>query len=351
MNQVRTTWQQVTDYNRLHRNGSIATAQLRVSIGQEQREISIEPGAPCRIGRSPHNTIALPNESVSRAHAMVQFTDSGSCYLYDLDSRNGTLVNGRRVSAPTLLRHGDRITIGPYSLGFVHEDAAALPPAPMAASATETIVGAEQQQVTTVVVNIRDYVALDRRLGAALLAEIVAALHQESRGILEDMGAWTQKYVGPTILAIWVHRSIKPPLNVVLSAFESVSRIARAAAGLQAKFGLDAAVQISAGLETGKTSLASLDSGGTSDLAALDDAVNRAFRIDSSAKQLDREIAFGAATGEILLQGVPLKDIAQQRSVALDGSAEPASLWVMTLDSLSRMLVALPQRTVRIQLP
>ena len=289
----------------------------------------------------------MPNESVSRAHAVVQFTDAGSCYLYDLDSRNGTLVNGRRISVPTMLRDGDRITIGPYTLGFVHEQAASLPPS----GVPDTQASAGQQQVTTVVVNIRDHADLEGRLGAQRLAEIVAALHNEARPILEEMGAWTQKSVGPAILAIWVHRSIKPPLNVVLSAFESVSRIARAADRLRQQFGLDAGVRVSAGIETGKTSLDNLDSHGSADLAALDDAVNRAFRMDSSATELDREIAFGAATGDILLQGVALGEIAQQRSVLFEGVAEPAALWVMTLDSLSRMLVALPQRTVRIALP
>jgi len=293
----------------------------------------------------------LPNESVSRAHAVVQFTDAGSCYLYDLDSRNGTLVNGRRISVPTMLRDGDRITIGPYTLGFVHEQATSVPAAGLPSGVPDTHASAGQQQVTTVVVNIRDHADLEGRLGAQRLAEIVAALHNEARPILEEMGAWTQKSVGPAILAIWVHRSIKPPLNVVLSAFESVSRIARAAGRLQQQFGLEAGIRVSAGIETGKTSLDNLDSHGSADLAALDDAVNRAFRMDSSATELDREIAFGAATGDILLQGVALREIAQQRTVAFEGVAEPAALWVMTLDSLSRMLVALPQRTVRIALP
>ena len=340
----------IPDYNRFHEDGSVATAHLTVSIGQEQRECSIDVGAPCRIGRSPHNTIALPNESVSRAHAMVQSTDSGVCYLYDLDSRNGTLVNGRRVSVPTLLRDGDRITIGPYTLGFVHEQPAQVPPAGLPFDAPVTHVS-EQQQVTTIVVNIRDYAELERHLGAQRLAEIVAELHLQARPILEDMGAWTQKDVGHAILAIWVHRSIKPPLNVVLSAFESISRIACAAGGLQAQFGLDVAIHVSAGVETGKTSMDNLDNRGSADLAALDDAVNRALRIDSSAENLDREVAFGATTGEILLQGVALAEIAQQRKVTLDGAAEPAPLWVMSLDALTRMLVALPQRTVRIALP
>ena len=278
---------------------------------------------------------------------MVQYTDSGACYLYDLDSRNGTLVNDRRVATPTPLHHGDRITIGPYTLGFVQETGSTAdeeePP-------TTDAPGAEQQ-VTSVVVNIRDYAGLEQRLGKTRAAEIAAALHQESRGILEDMGAWTQKYVGAAILAIWVHRSFKPPLNVVLSAFESVSRIARAAAGFQARFNLDAPVHITAGLETGKTSIASLDSSRSADLAALDDAVNRAFRIDSRVNELDREIAFGASTGEILLQGVALREIAQERRIALNSADAPAPLWLMSMDALSRMLIGMPQRTVRIQLP
>ena len=281
---------------------------------------------------------------------MVQFTDSGSCYLYDLDSRNGTQVNGRRVSVPTMLSHGDRVTIGPYTLAFVDEQTTATPPAARPSATPDTQVSAEQQ-VTTVVINVRDYADLERRVGEPRLAEMVAVLHQEAAAILEDMGAWTQKYVGPAILAIWVHRSIKPPLSVVLSAFESVSRIARVAGGLQDRFGLDVPVRITAGVETGKTSLGSLDGRAQSDLAALDDAVNRAFRIDSRAIEFDREIAFGSATGEILLEGVALAELAQQRSVALDGSAEPASLWVMSIESLSKMLVAMPQRTVRINLP
>ena len=64
----------------------MATALLITSIEEQQREFAIEPGTPCRIGRHPLNTVALPNESVSRAHAMVQFTETGSCFLYDLNN-------------------------------------------------------------------------------------------------------------------------------------------------------------------------------------------------------------------------------------------------------------------------
>jgi|SRR5579871_4548197 len=280
---------------------------------------------------------------------MVQFTDSGSCFLYDLDSRNGTLVNGRKVTVPTMLRHGDRITIGPYTLGFVNENF--VQPDGTAATAPSTQVGAQQQQVTTLVINLRDAAALEQRLGEVRFGQIVAALHEQAGVILDDMGAWAHKPVGPAILGVWLHRSVKPPLHVVLSAFESVARIARAAAALQTQFELDTVVRVSAGIETGSASLENLDNRSNTDLAALDDAVNRTFQIHSSVAGTDREIAFGAATGDILLQGVALTDIAQRQSTVLGGAGEAASLWVMSLDALSRMLVALPQRTVRIALP
>jgi adenylate cyclase len=327
----------------------LATALLIASIGDEQRQFTIEPGSPCRIGRHPHNTIALPNESVSRAHAMVQFTDAGACYLYDLDSRNGTFVNGRRVSAPTVLRHGDRITIGLYHLEFVHEGSQG--PEATPAESLDTLVTAEWQQVTVMAVDIREYAALALRVGETRIAEIVSAFHQDAGAILEEMGVWTHKCAEGSVVAVWVHRSIKPPLSVVLSAFESVARLARAVAAIEGRFGLDAPLRISAGLDTGKASLEGLENRTASDLAALDDAIHRAFRIDFRTRELDCEVAFGFSTGEILRQGVALGELAQQRAVALDVAEEPAPLWVMSMASLSKMLAGMPQRTVRIQLP
>jgi adenylate cyclase len=327
----------------------LATALLITSIEEQQREFAIEPGTPCRIGRHPLNTVALPNESVSRAHAMVQFTETGSCFLYDLDSRNGTFVNGRRVLAPTMLHHGDRITIGRYNLEFVHQGTAPSEETPT--SSPETQPTKEWQQVTVMAVEIRDYAVLVGRAGEQRAAELASAFHRDAGAILEEMGAWTHKCAEGSVVAVWVHRSIKPPLSVVLSAFESVARLARAAATLQATFGLDTPVQITAGLDTGQASIRALGNRTASDLAALDDAIHRAFRIDLRTRDLNCEVAFGVATGEILRQGVALGEIAQQRSVSLDAAAEPAPLWTMSLASLAKMLAGMPQRTVRIKLP
>jgi ABC transport system ATP-binding/permease protein len=66
------------------------------------------------IGRTPDNTIVLNDLLVSRHHAKILNTGDG-LQLVDLDSRNGTFVNGRRVRTADL-RTGDRLSFGHHQL-------------------------------------------------------------------------------------------------------------------------------------------------------------------------------------------------------------------------------------------
>ena len=79
-------------------------------------------GSPFSIGRDPDNDIAFDDDKVSRKHACIQ--KAGSEYtLSDLDSSNGTLVNGKPVNEPTILSDSDEIVIGSNSLMFrLYED-------------------------------------------------------------------------------------------------------------------------------------------------------------------------------------------------------------------------------------
>jgi ABC-type multidrug transport system ATPase subunit len=70
------------------------------------------------IGRdAPRVQIHLPHPHVSRVHAHITVRD-GRATLADLDSANGTYLNGARLRAPAVLRPGDQIDIGPYALQF-----------------------------------------------------------------------------------------------------------------------------------------------------------------------------------------------------------------------------------------
>jgi ABC-type multidrug transport system ATPase subunit len=70
------------------------------------------------IGRDEGRVqILLNHPQISRAHAHITAQD-GRAVLVDLNSANGTYVNGVRVRQPTALQSGDQIDIGPYALQF-----------------------------------------------------------------------------------------------------------------------------------------------------------------------------------------------------------------------------------------
>jgi pSer/pThr/pTyr-binding forkhead associated (FHA) protein len=77
------------------------------------------------IGRKPHNEIQIDNLAVSGEHAKL-VTIGNDTVLEDLQSTNGTLVNGATVQKH-LLKDGDIIEIGKYKLKFINERVAAAP--------------------------------------------------------------------------------------------------------------------------------------------------------------------------------------------------------------------------------
>jgi pSer/pThr/pTyr-binding forkhead associated (FHA) protein len=84
---------------------------LTVQIGpQPGQTFAIREGANS-IGRDQSNDICLPEQSVSRSHARIVVQPDG-VWVEDLGSRNGTFVNGQRITAPTRLQPGDTLQIG-----------------------------------------------------------------------------------------------------------------------------------------------------------------------------------------------------------------------------------------------
>ncbi len=67
--------------------------------------------AEATIGRSPSCEIPLDDHLVSRKHALISVVD-GQARIRDLRSRNGTLVNGERLSGEVVLKPGDQVRVG-----------------------------------------------------------------------------------------------------------------------------------------------------------------------------------------------------------------------------------------------
>jgi pSer/pThr/pTyr-binding forkhead associated (FHA) protein len=75
------------------------------------------------IGRLPDNDIRIDNPAVSGHHSLI-INILNDSFLEDLNSTNGTYVNGKLIKKHAL-QHGDVITAGHHQLRFVEEDEAA----------------------------------------------------------------------------------------------------------------------------------------------------------------------------------------------------------------------------------
>jgi pSer/pThr/pTyr-binding forkhead associated (FHA) protein len=73
------------------------------------------------LGRRPYNDIVIDNLAVSGEHAVLQMT-AGEVYLEDLNSTNGSYLNGKAVKKQQL-QNGDTIEIGKYKIKFVADPA------------------------------------------------------------------------------------------------------------------------------------------------------------------------------------------------------------------------------------
>jgi pilus assembly protein CpaF len=82
--------------------------------GGAQRQLDFE-GAEIGIGRLEDNDLCLPKNNVSKYHARLVYKDE-RYVIVDQKSTNGTYVNGRRISAPMVVRKGDKVYIGDFIL-------------------------------------------------------------------------------------------------------------------------------------------------------------------------------------------------------------------------------------------
>jgi len=88
-----------------------------VTKGDGDRVFDIESDQVL-IGRGQDTQLMLANVSVSRHHAKIE-SKGDDYYIEDLDSRNGTVVNGSRIEQSTLLNSGDEIAVGKFSIAYI----------------------------------------------------------------------------------------------------------------------------------------------------------------------------------------------------------------------------------------
>ncbi len=260
-------------------------------------------GSNCwTIGRSEDNNFVLPDRWISRNHAMLQCMETGEFYLIDLGSRNGSFVNGRRVSIPITLHNADRLTFGQTELEFYcstdnlapHTD----PTDSKEFTATATL--HVRRLISVLVVDIRDFTVLTRQLDEKLLSEVIGTWFRHAGDIIREYGSWVDKYIGDAVMAIWIHGTQTVNNDDMLRVFRALSALHKMTSDLYNLYPLPFPLRIGAGINTGFAMVGNTGSGDRPDYTALGDTVNAAFRLETSTKQIGLDIAVGETTYEYL---------------------------------------------------
>jgi adenylate cyclase len=274
----------------------------------------------------------LDSRSVSRLHALIQRRDAGDYSLVDLGSRNGSFVNGHRVSLPVVLHDRDRLVFGDQELTFrnlagsspaVSRSLIDTRNAPTTALHTHTL-------TTIVVVDIRDFTPLARTVSEALLSQTVGTWFLRVGQITQQLGSWAQKYIGDAVMAVWVHDDRHAIRADLIRALRAVSEIDLVTGEISRSLPLPGPLRIGAGVNTGPAIV------GGADYTALGDTVNAAFRLEAATKT----IGLGVLLGERTFTELGLQSLLPftRREVELKGYEGPSIAWATSFEELRTFL-------------
>ncbi|MBO0691455.1 MAG: FHA domain-containing protein [Acidimicrobiaceae bacterium] len=100
------------DASRSRRGRRQKAERLRIVEPVERRGQDFDLGDELTVGRAPSCGVSLPDDTfVSQIHARL-FRRDQDLWIEDLGSTNGTFLNDHKVSAPAVMRKGDRVKVG-----------------------------------------------------------------------------------------------------------------------------------------------------------------------------------------------------------------------------------------------
>jgi adenylate cyclase len=176
----------------------------------------------CSLGRSASNQVPLPDERVSRRHAVIQSQLEDEFWLVDFGSRNGSYVNDIRVAQPTRLRNGDVVRIGPFQLVFRQQAASDSSASPTLGSSL-TVTDFKLETYWLLVADIIDSSKLAQQLPRDELPLVTGRWVSECKQTIESVGGRINQFMGDGFFACWrdhdriavsIHKAIEALLRL-----------------------------------------------------------------------------------------------------------------------------------------
>lgn len=318
---------------------SHSTPHLILRAPSGDRYLPLVGSSGWTVGRSADNSFAIGDRWISRNHAMFQLMENGEFYLIDLGSRNGSFVNGRRVSIPVTLKNGDRLMFGQTELEFY---------CPVNNRVVEVDLDGDSQDFTAtlqvrrlisvMVMDIRDFTVLTRKLDEQVLSEVIGSWFRHAGQIIREHGSWVDKYIGDAVMAVWFHGPQGVTKDEMLRICQSLSELHKVTMELNNSYPLPLPLRVGAGINTGYAMVGNTGSKDRPDYTALGDTVNAAFRLESSTKQIGMDIALGETTYKYLSELVGNTTLFKKHIVDLKGYDTPTVTYGGTFENLDTFL-------------
>jgi len=243
------------------------------------------------FGRKETCTFFLPDQRVSRQHAIIRQQNVHEFWFSDLGSFNGSSINGRRVVTTQRLHNSDILSICGFDFRF---DQA--PPDQLAAPTYEaslaTIGEIRNEKALMLVSDLQGYTTLSERLPPDQLAQIVGGWYRSCEEVMLQHGAVIDKFIGDAVLSFW----LTPSETSLTAALKSAADLMKACHELQQKHrellaptGLKLAAGL--GLHAGNVVLSPVSAGVKT---ILGDSVNVTFRLEGLTRQLNESILLSA---------------------------------------------------------
>lgn len=271
---------------------------LSISSASGEQRVDLPVPGQVRVGRGVRNDLILNDDALSREHCLFQIAPDAAVSISDRGSTNGTFVNGARSPGTKQLQDGDQVRIGSHLI-TVH--CPFRPSTQVPAGGEEyTKVIVRQELISVLVADVKGYTALSQVLDAELLMQTMAEFNRRGSELAVGAGAWSIKFIGDCIMAIWLHADeehVAPDLVRILGA---LSHLLRVVEELSNRLPPPHRLQIGAGLNTGPAQVGQLGTRLTSDFTALGETVNKAFRLEAATRVTGFDLMLGEQCQEAL---------------------------------------------------
>lgn len=271
---------------------------------RHQDGLRTEIAGICTIGRSSTNHVVLPHPKISRQHAIIHEQGANEYWLVDLESSNGTFLNGGRVTDPVRVRNQDSIQIGHFWLNF-RQASTADKHETDESNLRSTAKDIQEATAWLLVADIRAFTSLNRQRSPIQVATEISDWFDACTKLIEEQGGTLDKYLGDGFLAYWIDDD------------GSEERVSGALDALQV-FQEDSALPFRVAVHYGIVCLGYLPTMGRARLFGTE--VNFTFRMEYLAKQLGMSRLISQAAIQRLKEFLLAKPVGRHELAGFDGA-------------------------------